>query len=461
MSEQKYHINKNNEVKACNARKKTCRYENSDGEITHGTREQMERIAEERSEKENGGNETSGIVKNPDSIPAKGASSNNQEFSSTIHKNNSGEKKIIEVETTPEVRSALGFDAGKADPKDFDEYYMQTQDQFDKALYDFSIANDRIQRKHNKTEVDPLTKRRYYSEDQQVVLQRYLSENPDSDLSQNYKASKDQVEALKYKLETFGNVYKERGSWNRAFLATSANGHVHKNRKCSTCNKNGKRTKFEMMTNYSNSSQEDIVNDAGERACTTCYPDAPVNVLNKKTKMFTKDEEEKEKRKQELAKAKQEKAAKAIANAPTADGSPILLTKELGGTSIGGGERVKTEREARRIVADNITDNLVNSTAGSSNKINPDYLKREENGNLHILKSLAEKHDMSIREVQESIRPSVEKKLKAHNKHIANGPPVWVRDPKTEWYDKDAEYKELDYGLTDKQLDAKPSEWDF
>jgi hypothetical protein len=44
------------------------------------------------------------------------------------------------------------------------------------------------------------------------------------------------------------------------------------------------------MTDFSGHDEDQIVDAAGERACTVCYPSAPVAVLAKPTRMFTRDE---------------------------------------------------------------------------------------------------------------------------------------------------------------------------
>lgn len=79
--------------------------------------------------------------------------------------------------------------------------------------------------------------------------------------------------------------------WNRAFLAvTNSGGHVHNSTSCSTLHKGEFLTRLSWMTNYSDLSEAEIVEAAGERACTICYPTAPVESLNRPTQMFSEDE---------------------------------------------------------------------------------------------------------------------------------------------------------------------------
>lgn len=85
--------------------------------------------------------------------------------------------------------------------------------------------------------------------------------------------------------------FDRRGGWTRAFLVvTSGQGHVHSSQRCHTCYPT---TQFHWVTEYSGHDEAEIVGDAGERACTICYPSAPAEVLNRPTKIFSKDEQEK------------------------------------------------------------------------------------------------------------------------------------------------------------------------
>lgn len=81
--------------------------------------------------------------------------------------------------------------------------------------------------------------------------------------------------------------FVRRGGWTRAFLVNNSNGHVHSSRGCSTC---FVTTEFAWLTEYSGGTEAAIVADAGQRACTVCYPSAPAEVLNRPTRIFTKDE---------------------------------------------------------------------------------------------------------------------------------------------------------------------------
>jgi hypothetical protein len=140
-------------------------------------------------------------------------------------------------------------------------------------------------------------------------------------VAEGNKLAAAEAEAAPYEAE-----YTRRGGWNRVFLATSTGGHAHKGTECSTCHNGQYRTAFAWLIQYSGKSEADIVADAGERACTTCYPTAPVGA--KGTKMFTPDEEEAAKARAEREAAKAERARQAdLKGITTPEGKPLDVSR--------------------------------------------------------------------------------------------------------------------------------------
>lgn len=62
--------------------------------------------------------------------------------------------------------------------------------------------------------------------------------------------------------------------WSRAFLVRNGNGHIHSTMNCGTC---FPTTQFLWLTEYSGADEDKIVKDAGEMACSVCFPNAPVD----------------------------------------------------------------------------------------------------------------------------------------------------------------------------------------
>lgn len=142
---------------------------------------------------------------------------------------------------------------------------------------------------------------------------------------------------LAFEEENIATEYASR-RWTRAYLVTG--GHLHSSTACSSCYPT---TRFFFLPEFSGATEAEIVEAAGERACTVCFPDAPVDVLKKASRLFTPDEEA-------AAKAREEREAKRAAAAAAA----ITVTglDEYRGRA----HTFKTERALR---------NFISSTANS------------------------------------------------------------------------------------------------
>ncbi len=160
-----------------------------------------------------------------------------------------------------------------------------------------------------------------------VIARSKDSSKPEWDRERSRKAVAEydrhvaELQDIQHQLDAQEATYRKYG-WNRAFLVTNAGGHVHKDMNCSTCYPT---TEFNWLPEYSGADEIDIVNDAGSRACTVCYPTAPTDVLKRPTKIFSEDEKKKQVERDERARVKAEKDKKRIANAPTKDGSALTV----------------------------------------------------------------------------------------------------------------------------------------
>ena len=180
--------------------------------------------------------------------------------------------------------------------------------------------------------------------------------------------------------------------WNRAFLVLPdvGMGHVHKSRACSTTYPT---TRWAWLPDYSGSDEARIVSDAGERACTICYPSAPVGTLDKPTKIYSKGElsaiDARKARNEERA----QKLAETISKAATKNGDELVIT--LGGYR----ERFKTERSA-----------MIWAVGAFGGYNNP----REEQlaGIMVVAASIAEKRGVNISEVLQEIQDKGDAKRK-------------------------------------------------
>lgn len=105
-------------------------------------------------------------------------------------------------------------------------------------------------------------------------------------------------------------VEHDTRQWSRAFLVVASNGHVHKSMYCSTT---FPTTQWEWLPEYSGKDEAQIIEDAGERACTICWPAAPTSALSRPTRIFSRDEKAAAERRVEREQKAAEKAAKKAA----------------------------------------------------------------------------------------------------------------------------------------------------
>lgn len=110
----------------------------------------------------------------------------------------------------------------------------------------------------------------------------------------------------------FQAEWARRGGWTRAYLVTNTGGHVHRSTECSTCYPT---TRFEWLLDCSGMDEAEIVELAGERACTVCYSSAPVDTLRRPTKLFGEAEKARQAEQAERA-AKKAKAATETVTVP-------------------------------------------------------------------------------------------------------------------------------------------------
>lgn len=146
----------------------------------------------------------------------------------------------------------------------------------------------------------------------------------------------------------FEQAWRDRGYWNRYYLVTSSDGHVHSSTACSTCYP---ITSYGWLTEYSGMNQPKFVTEvAGEKACTECYPWAPVDVLRQKTKLELPERRARRIEREQKAAAK---AAKAAAAAIYAVDGGELLDED--------GSVIKTLRSARISVVEHLEDAMLDA----------------------------------------------------------------------------------------------------
>jgi len=206
---------------------------------------------------------------------------------------------------------------------------------------------------------------------------------------------KEQYAKIQAEIKKLDAIY-DQDPWTRAFLVINSNGHVHSSMDCNTC---FPTTRYNWLVQYSNDDENTIVEDAGQDACTICYPSAPAEVLNRPSRIVTADKIAKAQAKAERDAKKAARVAKEKANAPTASGE-FLIYKEGKWTRV-----IKTERSAIIEWADlqwkikkEIVTHYYNGEAHSAESIQEQKDEKafaQEIADL-IARNLAEKHGVSF-----------------------------------------------------------------
>jgi hypothetical protein len=106
-----------------------------------------------------------------------------------------------------------------------------------------------------------------------------------------------------------------RRPWNRYFLVTNANGHVHRGLDCTTC---FHTTEYSWLVDLADCDEAAMIEEWGERACTVCFPTAPTNPNFHRPARI--DREAAEAKAAEKAAKQADKDAKGITDV---DGSPL------------------------------------------------------------------------------------------------------------------------------------------
>lgn len=135
--------------------------------------------------------------------------------------------------------------------------------------------------------------------------------------------------------------FERRDGWTRYHYVTNRSGHIHWTRDCHTCQDT---TPFWFLAEQSGMPFEELEKLAGEKACTVCFPGAPVD---RSAQLTHPEQDAKDKAAADRA-AKQAAAAAKVLRTP--EGKPVYTTtviykmgKQIG---IGRGQEIKSEATA-------------------------------------------------------------------------------------------------------------------
>lgn len=194
-----------------------------------------------------------------------------------------------------------------------------------------------------------------------------------------------------------------RGRWSRFYMVTNTNGHLHKTMNPRECSSLFETTRFAFMYELSGQSDAEVVELAGSSACTLCFPDAPVDVLRRASRLEAPERKAAREERERLRAEKQAKTdAKAITNP---DGSELVV----GNT--GYRDKIKTEAEAQRLYLETASTELA-IEAGRYEIPNTEYRISKQEANEVILVALAHKRGTSVEEQREFLAKKAAAKYK-------------------------------------------------
>lgn len=137
-------------------------------------------------------------------------------------------------------------------------------------------------------------------------------------------------------IDAANDEFSRRGGWRRYFLVVNSNGHVHRERSCSTCFWS---TQYAWLPALSGCDEAEMVAEYGSDACSVCFPNAPA------LPGFSSSRTSREK-----AARKAEREAKRAAKA--AKDAAKLITNADGSQLQGLNREVRTAREAKSEATD-------------------------------------------------------------------------------------------------------------
>lgn len=212
--------------------------------------------------------------------------------------------------------------------------------------------------------------------------------------------------------------FERRGGWARYFLVQNGNGHVHSSTECSTCvrphiNSRGRWTNgtdFAWLPDLAAKTEQQMVAEHGESACSVCFPSAPsmyeqMRAAGQLSTTERRTRAEQEARAAERAERQAAKDAKAITNP---DGS-ALRTSDAG--------VIRTLVTARKELVDliarvTVTQRIADNGGDTGHTRRLDAYKTDL---VNIRAAIAHKLGVSEDEVMAELQPKADRKIRTMN----------------------------------------------
>jgi hypothetical protein len=317
--------------------------------------------------------------------------------------------------TTP----AIATDLSTMTPSEIDTLLAALYYESLKADQAIVWAKDTIYRKAGATQ-DVWSRRKAWSMSWDDAVAAVLAQSKSTE--RNYRVDEAQRAIDTYneavakdaeidaQMDVYNDEFDRRGGWTRAFIVQNGNGHIHRTMHCNTC---FPTTRFGWVTQVSGWDEDAIVAEAGEGACTICYPSAPSAYLSQPCRLNTPEALAKQAATQA---EKASKSAEKIAKGITPDGKPLVVTwgyqSSTRNRTTGEWEPfaarahkdIKTERAAELFVVEAL------AAIAKGKPVSRDYPGREIAD--QVLSAMAWKRNTTPEAVEASLAAKVEKKRK-------------------------------------------------
>lgn len=228
-----------------------------------------------------------------------------------------------------------------------------------------------------------------------IARRRRLTDERLLELNSSIEKLQEVLKPLQAKCDTLEEVRSNNGNWPRFFLVTSSDGHVHSSTHCGTC---FSTTAYGWLPELSGAGHDEAIEEWGEKMCTVCFPDAPVNPRFREP--CRRDQAAIAARQAEKAEREAAKTAKGIT---MPDGSPLFEKIREDGR---GRYPMKTERAATNMISGHLQDR---HTYEYSHPSMPEW----EAFVLRAVIAVAHKRGTTPREELDLANAKVLKKLKA------------------------------------------------
>lgn len=332
----------------------------------------------------------------------------------------------LQATSKKDVKAALRLRLTTMKPHEVDVEAAPLYAKLGEARYHVDALEDSIGRMRGEMKMNE----RYHK---RAKDDRYLRRNRDLEarikLYQEQKLPPLQEAEAKAaaELEPYNTEWSLRAHWERPHLTVGGDGKIHRDdENCSSLNNGRFRTRMAWLPQLSGKSEEEIVQEAGWRACTKCYKSAPINATKESHPSRITSEEDKAKQaaKEEREAKKAERAAKEQAKGiSTPEGKPLVIGTRYPQT-------IRTEAEAKREFMDSFIDEVrqwedmenkygMKAYASESSKAHHAMLLQEAlDKREKLLDALAHKNGMTTEEYQAMMQPKIDANLRKQAREL-------------------------------------------